>query len=99
MTETLTMPERVTKATVTDSLSVTDNRTGKTYEFPVSEGTIKATDLRKIKVSDDEGARKWAGILAAALRPVLADETLFRQLGEDLPASAAEGSATARAFP
>ena len=54
MTETLTMPERVTKATVTDSLSVTDNRTGKTYEFPVSEGTIKATDLRKIKISDDD---------------------------------------------
>ena len=54
MTETLTMPERATKATVTDSLSVTDNRTGKTYEFPVSEGTIKATDLRKIKISDDD---------------------------------------------
>ena len=54
MTETLTMPERATKATVTDSLSVTDNRTGKTYEFPVSDGTIKATDLRKIKVSDDD---------------------------------------------
>jgi citrate synthase len=54
MTETLTMPERATKATVTDSLSVTDNRTGKTYEFPVTEGTIKATDLRKIKTSDDD---------------------------------------------
>jgi citrate synthase len=54
MTETLTMPERATKATVTDSLSVTDNRTGKTYEFPVTEGTIKATDLRKIKISDDD---------------------------------------------
>jgi citrate synthase len=39
---------------VTDSLSVTDNRTGKTYEFPVTEGTIKATDLRKIKTSDDD---------------------------------------------
>ncbi|MDH5315768.1 MAG: citrate synthase [Gemmatimonadota bacterium] len=39
---------------MTDSLSVTDNRTGKTYEFPVSEGTIKATDLRKIKISDDD---------------------------------------------
>ncbi|MBS1241475.1 MAG: citrate synthase [Gemmatimonadetes bacterium] len=54
MTDTLTMPERASKATVTDSLSVTDNRTGKTYEFPVSEGTIKATDLRKIKTSDDD---------------------------------------------
>lgn len=56
-------------------------------------------EVRQDLVSDDEGARKWAGILAAALSPVLADETLFRQLGEDLPASAAEGAATARVCP
>jgi citrate synthase len=37
-----------------DSLSVTDNRTGKTYELPVTEGTIRATDLRQIKVSEDD---------------------------------------------
>jgi citrate synthase len=37
-----------------DSLSIKDNRTGKTYELPISEGTIKAIDLRKIKVDDDD---------------------------------------------
>jgi citrate synthase len=37
-----------------DSLSVVDNRTGKTYELPVTEGTIKAMDLRQIKVADDD---------------------------------------------
>jgi citrate synthase len=37
-----------------DSLSVTDNRTGKTYELPIENGTIRALDLRKIKVSDDD---------------------------------------------
>ena len=37
-----------------DTLSITDNRTGKTYEVPVSEGTIKATDLRNIKTGDDD---------------------------------------------
>src|SRR5437879_334742 len=37
-----------------DTLSVTDNRTGQTYEIPVSDGTIKAMDLRQIKVSDDD---------------------------------------------
>ena len=37
-----------------DSLSITDNRTGKTYEVPVSEGTIQAMDLRQIKTSDDD---------------------------------------------
>jgi citrate synthase len=37
-----------------DSLSVTDNRTGKSYEIPVAEGTIKAMDLRQIKTADDD---------------------------------------------
>ncbi|MCU1227772.1 MAG: aarA [Acidobacteria bacterium] len=32
-----------------DTLTITDNRTGKTYELPISEGTIRAIDLRQIK--------------------------------------------------
>jgi citrate synthase len=37
-----------------DSLTVTDNRTGRSYELPISDGTVKAMDLRQIKVSDDD---------------------------------------------
>ena len=37
-----------------DSLTVTDNRTGKTYELPISEGTIKAIDLRQIRTGEDD---------------------------------------------
>ncbi len=37
-----------------DSLTVTDNRTGETYELPVTDGTVRAMDLRSIKVSDDD---------------------------------------------
>jgi citrate synthase len=37
-----------------DTLTITDNRTGKTYDVPIKEGTIKAIDLRQIKVSDDD---------------------------------------------
>src|SRR3954470_23524878 len=37
-----------------DSLTVTDNRTGKTYELPIEDGTIKGMDLRQIKVSEDD---------------------------------------------
>jgi citrate synthase len=33
-----------------DSLTITDNRTGKTYEIPVENGTIRAIDLRQIRV-------------------------------------------------
>ncbi|BCS32908.1 citrate synthase [Luteitalea sp. TBR-22] len=37
-----------------DTLTITDNRTGKQYEVPVTDGTIKAIDLRQIKVDDDD---------------------------------------------
>ena len=39
---------------MTDTLSVTDNRTGKKYEIPVSEGAIRALELRKMKVSEPD---------------------------------------------
>jgi citrate synthase len=38
----------------TNSLTITDNRTGKSYDVPINDETIRATDLRKIKVSDDD---------------------------------------------
>src|SRR5689334_3351900 len=37
-----------------NTLSVTDNRTGQTYELEVTDGTIRATELRNIKVSEDD---------------------------------------------
>src|ERR1700761_9648435 len=37
-----------------ETLTVTDNRTGKQYEVPIEDGTIKATELRKIKTHDDD---------------------------------------------
>ena len=37
-----------------DSLTVTDNRTGKEYEIPIEDGTIRALELRKIKTGDDD---------------------------------------------
>ncbi|HEX6215910.1 MAG TPA: citrate/2-methylcitrate synthase, partial [Vicinamibacterales bacterium] len=37
-----------------DTLSITDNRTGKTYELPIADGTIRATDLKKITTGGDD---------------------------------------------
>jgi len=37
-----------------DSLSITDQRTGKQYEVPIHDGTIRAVDLRQIKLSDED---------------------------------------------
>ncbi len=37
-----------------NSLTITDNRTGKQYELNIENGTIKAMDLRQIKTSDDD---------------------------------------------
>lgn len=37
-----------------DTLTITDNRTGQTYEIPVEHDTIRAIDLRQIKVSEGD---------------------------------------------
>jgi citrate synthase len=37
-----------------DKLTITDHRTGKTYDFPVKHGTLSAMELRSIKVDDDD---------------------------------------------
>ena len=37
-----------------DSLTITDNRTGKSYEIPIERGAIKALDLRQIKAGADD---------------------------------------------
>ncbi len=37
-----------------DVLSITDRRTGKSYELPITNGTIRAMDLRQIKVNPED---------------------------------------------
>jgi citrate synthase len=37
-----------------DTITITDNRTGKTYELPIANGAIKAMDLRQIKTGADD---------------------------------------------
>jgi citrate synthase len=37
-----------------DSIKITDNRTGKSYDLPITHGTIKATDLRQVKTSEED---------------------------------------------
>jgi citrate synthase len=37
-----------------DTMTVTDNRTGRTYELPITNDTIRAMDLRQIKVNEDD---------------------------------------------
>ncbi len=41
-------------ATAKNSLSVTDNRTGETYDVEISDGTVRAMDFRQIKVDEDD---------------------------------------------
>ena len=36
------------------SLKITDTRTGRNYEVPIENDSIRAMDLRKIKVNDDD---------------------------------------------
>ena len=37
-----------------DTLSVTDNRTGETFELEITDGTVKAMDFRQMKVDEDD---------------------------------------------
>src|ERR687884_357228 len=39
---------------MSDTLTVVDNRTGKKYELPIQDGTIRAMDLRQIKTAPDD---------------------------------------------
>ncbi|HEY6781127.1 MAG TPA: citrate synthase [Thermoleophilaceae bacterium] len=41
-------------AVAQDTVTITDNRTGQSYELEVTDGTIKAMDLRQIKTSEDD---------------------------------------------
>jgi len=38
-----------------DTLTITDNRTGKQYEVPITDGAIRSTDLRQIQAENDDG--------------------------------------------
>jgi citrate synthase len=40
--------------TANETVTITDNRTGKQYEIPIENGTIRATELRKIKTHEDD---------------------------------------------
>src|SRR5918997_1029724 len=40
---------------MTDSLTVRDNRTGREYEIAITDGTIRAADLKQIAVDDEPG--------------------------------------------
>jgi citrate synthase len=41
-------------ATAEQTLTVTDNRTGETYEVEITDGTVKAMDFRQMKVDEDD---------------------------------------------
>ena len=37
-----------------DTITLTDNRTGKQYELPLVNGNIRASDLRQVKIEDTD---------------------------------------------
>jgi citrate synthase len=41
-----------TGRTSAETLTVTDNRTGETYELPIADGTVRAMDIRQIKTGE-----------------------------------------------
>ena len=51
---TTTATTSAPNSTTTEALEVRDGRNGKTYALPIVDGTIRATDLKQIKVSADD---------------------------------------------
>lgn len=54
ITQTMDAPDKTTSDTPRDTVTITDNRTGKTYELPITDGTIRAMDLRQIKTGPED---------------------------------------------
>ncbi|KDQ19352.1 hypothetical protein BOTBODRAFT_41597 [Botryobasidium botryosum FD-172 SS1] len=52
------MGKPVTTAPKSDSLTVRDERTGKTYSIPITDNTIPATAFKAIKAPRREGERE-----------------------------------------
>ena len=55
-----------------ETLTITDNRTGKNYEVPIVNDAIRAADLRQIKV-DAAGRRDHPGLMAAEVAREIAE--------------------------
>jgi citrate synthase len=47
-------PDPGPEASGAESLSVTDNRTGRSYEIAITDGTVRALDFRAIRVAEDD---------------------------------------------
>ncbi len=52
--ETTQEPAVATNGAPTDTLTVTDNRTGRSYEIPITDETIRTMDLRQIRVNEGD---------------------------------------------
>jgi len=50
-----------------NSLTITDNRTGKAYEAPIANGAIRAMDLRQIRTDPDD-FNHWVTLESRFLR-------------------------------
>ncbi|MBE0556258.1 MAG: citrate (Si)-synthase, partial [Proteobacteria bacterium] len=48
------MPDKTKQDSPAGSLKITDTRTGKNYEIPIENESVRAMDLRQIKVKDDD---------------------------------------------
>ncbi len=51
---TETQADGVAAQSASDTLTVTDNRTGQTFELPITDGTVRAMDFRQMKVDEDD---------------------------------------------
>src|SRR5215213_9182023 len=67
--------------TNTETLSITDNRTGEEYELPITDGTIRATDLRKLGLMTYDPAYLNTSSCRSAITYIDGDAGILRYRG------------------
>ena len=80
----------VSTMTETDTLEILDNRTGRSYTVPITDGTIRAQDLRQIRVDDDDfGVMSYdpAFMNTASCRSAVTLRPTFWSRGWTMPSS------------
>lgn len=88
-----------------ETLTITDNRTGKQYELPIEKGTIHVTDLKQIKTGpDDYGLMGYdpafvnTAICKSAITYLDGEKGILRYRGYPIEQLASKGACLETAF-
>ena len=84
-------------ATDAAAIGVTDERTGKTYNLPVTDGAIRANDLKQIRTADPDDPGLLSYDPASSIRHRVAFDYVYRRRQESFVIAAIPSSSLRKA--